>query len=64
MLKLSGMSDLERNLPPVRLEGRLYAPWSADVDGQTVVVLIDIEGLAGNRDAHSLLLKQQRSFLS
>jgi hypothetical protein len=47
MLKLRGMSDLERNSPPVRLEGKLYAPWSADVNGQTVVVLIDIEGLAG-----------------
>jgi hypothetical protein len=47
MLQLSGMSDLERNSPPVRLQGRLYAPWSADVDGQRVLVLIDIEGIAG-----------------
>ena len=47
MLKLRGMSDLERNSPPLRLQGRLYAPWSADVDGQTVLVWIDIEGIAG-----------------
>jgi hypothetical protein len=46
MLKLGGMSDLERNSPPLRLQGRLYASWSADVDGQTLV-LIDIKGIAG-----------------
>jgi hypothetical protein len=49
MLKLRDMPHLQKKVPLVRIEDRVYASWQAIVEGQdrTVTVLVDVEGLAG-----------------